>query len=118
MYAIFITCLIYGITGGSRQLGVGPVAMVSLIVEAGLTSQITEENCPEYALRTDVTLDPYQVCKKEYQTLVFTCAYLVGLINVIGSILNLGFLVNFLAHPVVSGFTSGAAIIIGLSQVK
>lgn len=118
MYAIFVTCLLYGFTGHSRQLGVGPVAMVSLIVEAGLTSKITEDNCPEYANRSDSTLDPYQVCTRKYQQLVFTCAMMVGVINIAGGILNLGFLVNFLAHPVISGFTSGAAIIIGLSQVK
>ena len=35
-------------TGNSRQLGVGPVAMVSLIVEAGLAGIMTEEECPEY----------------------------------------------------------------------
>merc|ERR1719203_544200 len=48
MYAIFICCLVYGVTGESRQLGVGPVAMVSLIVEAGLAGIMTEDECPAY----------------------------------------------------------------------
>ena len=115
MYAIFITCLVYGLTGESRQLGVGPVAMVSLIVEAGLTSQVTDSDCPAAAASGK---DPYRECKDQYQKLVFTCSMIVGVINILGGFMNLGFLVNFLAHPVVSGFTSGAAIIIGLSQIK
>jgi len=115
MYAIFITCLVYGLTGESRQLGVGPVAMVSLIVEAGLTSQVTDSDCPAAAISGK---DPYRECKDQYQKLVFTCSMIVGVINILGGFMNLGFLVNFLAHPVVSGFTSGAAIIIGLSQIK
>merc|ERR1719505_221407 len=94
--------------------------MVSLIVEAGLTGQITEENCP--AVLTGDCLKygklPHECCADDYQKLVFTCSLLVGLINIVGGMMNLGFLVNFLAHPVVSGFTSGAAIIIGLSQIK
>jgi len=119
MYAIFITCFVYGITGESRQLGVGPVAMVSLIVEAGLTGQITAESCPALQTNTDCeTLLPHECCAEDYQKLVFTCSLLVGIINIVGGMMNLGFLVNFLAHPVVSGFTSGAAIIIGLSQIK
>jgi len=123
MYAIFITCFIYGLTGESRQLGVGPVAMVSLIVEAGLTGQITTDNCPAVldpagSCVADGIVDPYRCCKEDYQSLVFTCSLMVGIINIVGGMMNLGFLVNFLAHPVVSGFTSGAAIIIGLSQIK
>ena len=43
-----ICCFVYGLTGESRQLGVGPVAMVSLIVEAGLAGVMSEEECPEY----------------------------------------------------------------------
>ncbi|MGI9356180.1 MAG: SulP family inorganic anion transporter, partial [Rhizobiaceae bacterium] len=31
---------------------------------------------------------------------------------------RLGFLVNFLSHPVISGFTSAAALVIGFSQLK
>merc|ERR550519_398688 len=119
MYAIFITCFVYGLTGESRQLGVGPVAMVSLIVEAGLTGEITADSCPALQTNTDCANKlPHECCAEDYQKLVFTCSLLVGLINIVGGLMNLGFLVNFLAHPVVSGFTSGAAIIIGLSQIK
>lgn len=45
-------------------------------------------------------------------------AFLVGLIQFGMGALKLGFVVNFLSHPVINGFTSAAAIIIGLSQIK
>eukprot|EP00927_Polykrikos_kofoidii_P023178 TRINITY_DN2141_c0_g1_i8.p1 TRINITY_DN2141_c0_g1~~TRINITY_DN2141_c0_g1_i8.p1 ORF type:complete len:657 (-),score=119.26 TRINITY_DN2141_c0_g1_i8:47-1909(-) len=45
-------------------------------------------------------------------------AAIVGLMQIVASVLKLGFLVSFLGHPVTSGFTSGAAVIIGLSQLK
>jgi len=118
MYAIMITCLVYGLTGESRQLGVGPVAMVSLIVEAGLAGLMTEDECPEYFNNNPQGLSQAYLCPDVYTELVFTTSLIVGVINIAGGVMNLGFLVNFLAHPVVSGFTSGAAIIIGLSQIK
>ena len=43
---------------------------------------------------------------------------MVGAIQFLLGVFRLGFLVNFLSHPVVSGFTSAAALIIGLSQLK
>jgi MFS superfamily sulfate permease-like transporter len=44
--------------------------------------------------------------------------FLVGLFWFVIGVLNLGFLANFLSHAVIAGFTAGAAITIGLSQVK
>lgn len=43
---------------------------------------------------------------------------LVGLIYVALGTLRLGFLTNFLSHSVISGFTTGAAVVIGVSQVQ
>jgi len=92
--------------------------MVSLIVEAGLNSVMTHTDCPAYWDDNPEGAAQYEKCPEVYQQIVFTCSLCVGVINLVGGFLNLGFLVNFLAHPVVSGFTSGAAIIIGLSQIK
>jgi SulP family sulfate permease len=55
---------------------------------------------------------------EQYLLYAITLAFLVGLIQFGLGTLRLGFLVNFLSHPVINGFTSAAAIIIGLSQVK
>lgn len=112
--------------GTSRQLGVGPVALVSLLVEVGLKGVLTEEECPlYYAQKNDTSLASEadwqlqsELCPDEYAQLAFLTSFLMGLFQIAAGFLRLGFLVSFLAHPVISGFTSAAAIIIGLSQLQ
>jgi len=99
LYAVTVPLLLYAIFGTSRQLAVGPVAMVSLLTASGIASLNAES--PE-----------------QYLIYALTLAFLVGLIQFVMGALKLGFVVNFLSHPVINGFTSAAAIIIGLSQVK
>jgi sulfate permease, SulP family len=89
----------YAIFGTSRQLAVGPVAMVSLLTAAGIAT--LNASSPE-----------------QYLLFALSLAFLVGLIQFGMGLFKLGFVVNFLSHPVISGFTSAAAIIIGLSQIK
>lgn len=122
MYSACMPTLIYGFFGQSRQLSVGPVAMVSLLIEAGLRDKIRVENA-----RTDSCKawfvdaggkEQYAACPEEYAEMAFLVSIAVGVMQVVGSVLKAGFLVSFLGHPVTSGFTSGAAILIGLSQVK
>ena len=95
LYASTIPLLIYAFLGTSRHLAVGPVAMVSLLTAAGIGT-LAEGG-------TEV-----------YIALAITLAFLVGLIQFLLGIFRLGFLVNFLSHPVISGFTSAAALIICL----
>jgi sulfate permease, SulP family len=99
LYAAIVPLAIYAILGSSRQLAVGPVAMVSLLVFAGVS---------EFA----------EVGSARYIQLAIFAAFGVGLVQFFMGILRMGFLVNFLSHPVLSGFTSAAAIIIGASQIK
>lgn len=99
LYAVTIPLILYAIFGTSRQLAVGPVAMVSLLTAAGIAS-----------------LSPQS--PEQYLLYALTLALLVGIIQFGMGILRLGFVVNFLSHPVINGFTSAAAIIIGLSQIK
>ncbi|WP_209330694.1 SulP family inorganic anion transporter [Lunatimonas salinarum] len=99
LYAVTIPLLLYALFGTSRQLAVGPVAMVSLLTAAGIGS-LNPESTEQYLLYA------------------LTLAFLVGLIQFGMGALKLGFVVNFLSHPVINGFTSAAAIIIGLSQIK
>ncbi len=99
LYASIIPLLIYAIFGTSRQLAVGPVAMVSLLTATAIGSFS--------GLST-----------QEYVMYAILLAFLVGVIQFLLGLFRLGFLVNFLSHPVVSGFTSAAALIIGLSQLK
>ncbi len=99
LYASVIPLIIYALFGTSRHLAVGPVAMVSLLVFAGV-STISEPGTEEYI------------------SLVLLLMLMIGIIQFAMGILRLGFLVNFLSQAVISGFTSAAAIIIGFSQLK
>lgn len=122
MYSACVPTLVYGFFGQSRQLAVGPVAMVSLLVEAGLRDKISPDmaktdSCKAWFVN-DGGLPQSALCRTEYAELAMLVSVAVGVMQIAGSILKLGFLVSFLGHPVTSGFTSGAAIIIGLSQVK
>jgi len=120
MYSACVPTVVYAIFGQSRQLAVGPVAMVSLLVEAGLRDQMTEDECPEWYAQGGAEGGASQadLCPERYVSLACLTAATVGVMQIVGSVLKLGFLVSFLGHPVTSGFTSGAAIIIGLSQLK
>ena len=99
LYASIVPILIYAILGTSRQLAVGPVAMVSLLTATAIGSF--------EGLSTE-----------QYISYAILLALMVGAIQFLLGVFRLGFLVNFLSHPVVSGFTSAAALIIGLSQLK
>lgn len=99
LYASTVPLLIYALLGTSRQLAVGPVAMVSLLTAAGV------------GLLADGGTETYIM-------LAVVLALFVGLLQFFMGVFRLGFLVNFLSHPVISGFTSAAALIIGLSQLK
>jgi len=121
MYSAMIPTIVYALFGQSRQLAVGPVAMVSLLVQSGLAGILTEEDCPSYFAQTGPEEDwspQAELCPDQYAAVAFLASLLVGVFQLVGSMLNFGALVNLLGHPVTSGFTSGAAIIIGLSQVK
>ncbi|MGB0527522.1 MAG: SulP family inorganic anion transporter [Flavobacteriaceae bacterium] len=99
LYAAFIPQLIYALMGTSGKLGVGPVAMDSLLVASGLGA-LSLSGIDQYI-----------------QMAVFLALFM-GAIQVLMGLLKMGFLVNFLSKPVISGFTSAAALIIGMSQLK
>lgn len=99
LYAVTLPLFIYAILGTSRQLAVGPVAMVSLLTATGVGT-IAE------------------IGTESFLSLTIVLSLMVGAIQLAFGLFRLGFLVNLLSHPVVSGFTSAAALIIGLSQLK
>ncbi len=99
LYASLVPLLMYALLGTSRQLAVGPVAMDSLLT-ASSVAVIAQAGTDQYIM------------------MAIALAFFVGAIQFILGILKLGFLVNFLSKPVISGFTSAAALIIGFSQLK
>ena len=98
LYAATIPLLLYALFGTSRQLAVGPVAIVALLTLTG-ASQVATPGSPEFIALTALL------------------ALMVGVVQFGLGLLRAGFVVNFLSHAVVSGFVSAAAIVIGLSQL-
>ena len=99
LYTGLIPLLIYALFGTSRQLSIGPVAVSALLVLAGI-SKIAVPGSAEYI------------------SYVITCGLLIGIVQIILAAFRMGFLANFLSHPVIAGFTSAAAIIISITQLK
>ncbi len=97
LYASTIPLISYALFGTSRQLAVGPVAVLSLMTAASVGA-IAE-------VGTDA-----------YLTYAMILALMVGVIQFAMGLLRLGLVTNFLSHPVLSGFTSAAALIIAFSQ--
>jgi SulP family sulfate permease len=98
LYASLIPTILYGIFGSSRQMSVGPVAMSSLLVLAGLGA-IAEPGTGRFI------------------GLAIATALFVGVIQIGFGVFKLGFLVNFLSMPVIKGFTAAAAVIIAGNQL-
>ena len=99
LYASILPLIAYALLGTSRALAVGPVAVVSLMTAAAV-SQIAASGTPEYL------------------TAAITLAFLSGIVLIAMSVLRLGFLANFLSHPVISGFITASGILIATSQLK
>jgi sulfate permease, SulP family len=99
LYASIVPLVLYGIFGSSRQLAVGPVAIISLLVIAGVSELAA-------------------VGSDRFIQLAILTAFGVGLFQLLMGFLKMGFLVNFLSHPVLSGFTSAVALIIAASQIR
>eukprot|EP01038_Epipyxis_sp_PR26KG_P007870 gene7870-10684_t len=102
LYTAILPFAGYIFFGSSMQLCVGPVALMSLLMgELIVKYNIDYVNYPEEAVN-------FAQC----------AAIAAGTIMTVLSILNLGNFIRFIAHPVMSGFTTGAAMLIGLNQLK
>lgn len=97
LYASLVPLIIYAVMGTSRHLAVGPVALVALLIAAAVA--------------------PLASTPDEYIVYSVLLALMVGVLQLLFGVLKMGFLVNLLSHPVLSGFISAAAIIIGMSQL-
>lgn len=99
LYASVVPQIIYAIFGTSRQLSVAPVAMDSLLVATGVSVMAMEGS-------------------EAYITYAIMLAFFMGAAQFLLGLIRMGFITNLLAKPVISGFTSAAALIIGLNQLK
>ncbi len=99
IYASILPIVLYAIFGTSRALAVGPVAVVSLMTAAAV-GQVAEAGTMGYALAA------------------LTLAFLSGAILLVMGVFRLGFLANFLSHPVIAGFITASGILIAASQLS
>jgi SulP family sulfate permease len=99
LYAAILASIAYFIFGTSRQMTVGPASALSVLVASGLA-----------ALSIN---DPMH-----YAAMAAMTAILVAAICFICWFLRLGFLVHFLSEPVLTGFSAGAALFIGMTQLN
>ena len=99
LYASILPLIVYAIFGSSRQLAVGPVAILSLMTAAA-AGKIAAQGSSEY-IQAAIIL-----------------ALLSGVILMVMGLFRMGFLANFLSHPVVSAFITASGIIIAASQMK
>lgn len=99
IYASIAPIILYAIFGTSRALAVGPVAVVSLMTAAAV-GQVAEAGTMGYAMAA------------------LSLAMLSGAMLLFLGIFRLGFLANFLSHPVIAGFITASGILIAASQFK
>lgn len=99
LYASMLPLLAYALFGTSNTLAVGPVAVVSLMTAAALQPLFTAGSA-------------------EYIAAAMLLALLSGVVLLGMAVLKLGFIANFLSHPVISGFISASGILIALGQLR
>lgn len=99
LYASIAPLLVYALFGTSRTLSVGPVAVAALMTATTAGSLVSPDS-------------------QAYITTVVMLTFMSGVMLALLGLFRLGFLANFLSHPVISGFITASAIIIALSQLK
>lgn len=99
LYASIAPLLVYAILGTSRTLSVGPVAVIALMTATTAGSIVAPES-------------------ESYLTMVILLTFISGGMLTLMGVFRLGFLANFLSHPVISGFITASAVIIAFSQLK
>ena len=98
LYASLAPQIMYALFGSSRQLSVGPTAMDSLLIASGLGILAV-------------------IGSQEYIQLAIILTLMVGIIQTFLGFMRMGFITQLLSKPIISGFTSAAAILIGLNQL-
>ena len=99
LYTAIVPVIVSALFGSSWHLVTGPTAALSLVIFATLSPLATPGSAA-------------------YIQLVFTLTFMIGVLKLVMGLARLGIFVNFISHSVVLGFTAGAAVLIGTSQLK
>ncbi|PQQ00811.1 sulfate transporter 1.3-like [Prunus yedoensis var. nudiflora] len=101
LYSSFVPPLVYAFMGSSRDIAIGPVAVVSLLIGTMVRDEV----------------DPIKNAH-DYLRLTLTATFFAGVTQLTLGFFRLGFLIDFLSHASIVGFMGGAAITIALQQFK
>ncbi|KAG6546363.1 hypothetical protein Mapa_012404 [Marchantia paleacea] len=101
LYSSFVPPLVYSVLGSSRDIAIGPVAVVSILIGQLLKSEV------------DPILE-----KETYFRLALTATFFAGVVQAGLGLFRLGFIIDFLSHAAIIGFMAGAAVTIALQQLK
>ncbi|XP_020572401.1 sulfate transporter 1.3-like [Phalaenopsis equestris] len=101
LYSSFVPPLVYAVLGSSRDIAIGPVSVVSLLLGNLLQEEFD-----------------YRKNSAEYYRLAFTATFFAGVTEATLGWLRLGFLIDFLSHAAIIGFMGGSAITISLQQMS
>jgi SulP family sulfate permease len=99
LYASILPLVAYAVFGTSRTLAVGPVAVVSLMTASAI-GEIAAQGTPAYLAAA------------------MLLAFLSGAMLIAMGLFRLGFVANFLSHPVISGFITASGLLIAAGQLK
>lgn len=98
LYAAFLGTAAASLWGSSRHLSSGPVALVSFLTLTALVPLAKPEST-------------------EFIGLAIVLTFIIGLVQLLMGFFRLGFMINFISHSVVAGFTTAASIIIASTQL-
>ncbi len=98
LYAVLVPPVVYAALGSSRQLSIGPIALIMVIVAAGVSGRAAAGSA-------------------RYVELAILLAAMAGLVQIGLGLVRFGFMADLLSRPVITGFTAAAALIIGFSQL-
>ncbi|XP_059145996.1 sodium-independent sulfate anion transporter-like isoform X2 [Physella acuta] len=101
LYSAFVGCFVYCLLGTSKDITLGPTAILSLLTATFGTA-----------------VSPVLPNGEKDPTMTIVLTFLTGVIQLVMGILKLGILVNFISYPVINAFTSAAAITIAIGQIK
>ena len=114
IYGAFVPCLVYSFLGSSKHVAVGPVAVTSLLLGSGLTRIFGD-----FQINPSQPNDAYEAALQErYNHGAIQVSFIAGCFYTAIGLFRLGFIVNYLSAPVISGFMTGAASIILSTQIK
>uniref|UniRef100_A0A4W3HRS6 Solute carrier family 26 member 3, tandem duplicate 2 n=1 Tax=Callorhinchus milii TaxID=7868 RepID=A0A4W3HRS6_CALMI len=114
LYAAFFPVLTYFLFGTSKHLSVGPFPVVSLMV-----GTVVDRLVVDGVAGGNSTIFPEGMSDEDRKVWVATSVtYLAGIFQLGLGLLQFGFIVVYLSEPLISGFTTAAAIHVLVSQLK